>query len=59
MARYESVLDAVGRTPLIGLTRFAEGVRPRIYVKPEWQNPGGSVKDRAALAMLRRAEADG
>ncbi|MEW2516555.1 PLP-dependent cysteine synthase family protein [Actinacidiphila alni] len=59
MARYESVLDTVGGTPLIRLTRAAEGLRPRIYVKPEWQNPGGSVKDRAALWMLRRAEADG
>ncbi|NJP48316.1 PLP-dependent cysteine synthase family protein [Actinacidiphila epipremni] len=59
MARYESVLDAIGGTPLIRLTRAAAGLRPRVYVKPEWQNPGGSVKDRAALAMLRRAEADG
>lgn len=59
MARYESVLESIGGTPLIRLTRVAEGLLPRIYVKPEWQNPGGSVKDRAALAMLRRAEADG
>ncbi|MHA6757590.1 PLP-dependent cysteine synthase family protein [Streptacidiphilus sp. PAMC 29251] len=53
------MLDSIGGTPLIRLTRAAEGLRPRIYVKPEWQNPGGSVKDRAALAMLRQAEADG
>ncbi|MBD0739376.1 PLP-dependent cysteine synthase family protein [Streptomyces sp. CBMA29] len=59
MARYESVLDAIGGTPLIRLTRAAEGLRLRVYVKPEWHDPGGSVKDRAALAMLRRAEADG
>jgi cystathionine beta-synthase len=59
MARYESVLESVGGTPLIRLVRAAEGLRPRIYVKPEWQNPGGSVKDRAAISMLRRAEADG
>jgi cystathionine beta-synthase len=59
MARYESVLDSIGGTPLIRLTRAAAGLRPRVYVKPEWQNPGGSVKDRAALAMLRQAEADG
>ncbi|MFC1431770.1 PLP-dependent cysteine synthase family protein [Streptacidiphilus sp. N1-3] len=59
MARYESVLESIGGTPLIRLTRAAQGLRPRIYVKPEWQNPGGSVKDRAALAMLRQAEADG
>lgn len=59
MASYESVLDTVGGTPLIRLVRSAAGLRPRVYVKPEWQNPGASVKDRAALSMLRRAEADG
>ncbi|MGW5348953.1 PLP-dependent cysteine synthase family protein [Streptomyces sp. NPDC004031] len=59
MASYESLLDAVGGTPLIRLTRAAQGLRPRVYVKPEWQNPGASVKDRAALSMIRRAEADG
>ena len=59
MTRYESVVDAVGGTPLIRLTRSAAHLRPRIYVKPEWQNPGGSVKDRAALSMVRAAEADG
>ncbi|WNI18007.1 PLP-dependent cysteine synthase family protein [Actinacidiphila sp. ITFR-21] len=59
MATYASVLDSIGGTPLIRLTRAAGTLRPRVYVKPEWQNPGGSVKDRAALAMLRRAEADG
>ena len=51
MPRYESVLEAIGGTPLIRLTRSARDLRPRIYVKPEWQNPGGSVKDRAALSM--------
>ncbi|MGW4321339.1 PLP-dependent cysteine synthase family protein [Streptomyces sp. NPDC004684] len=59
MASYESVLDSIGATPLLRLTRSAAGLRPRVYVKPEWQNPGGSVKDRAALSMLRRAEAEG
>ncbi|MFC7752769.1 PLP-dependent cysteine synthase family protein [Tsukamurella soli] len=59
MARYESILETVGGTPLIRLTRAAAGLQPRIYVKPEWQNPGGSVKDRAALSMLRRAESEG
>ncbi|MBT0768169.1 cysteine synthase family protein [Kineosporia sp. J2-2] len=59
MARFESVLDSVGGTPLIRLTRAVAGLRPRIYVKAEWQNPGGGVKDRAALWMLRQAEADG
>jgi cystathionine beta-synthase len=57
MTRYESVVDAVGGTPLIRLTHT--GVRPRIYVKPEWYNPGASSKDRTALSMIRRAEDDG
>lgn len=57
MPRFESLADAVGGTPLIRLTRT--GLRPRIYVKTEWTNPAGSVKDRAALSMLQRALADG
>lgn len=59
MTRYESVIDAIGATPLIRLTRSVAHLRPRIYVKTEAANPGGSVKDRAALWMLRQAEADG
>ncbi len=59
MVRYESVLESIGATPLIRLTRVTEGLRPRIYVKAEGQNPGGGVKDRAALSMLRQAEIDG
>ena len=57
MTRFESIAEAIGGTPLIRLTKT--GLRPRIYVKPEWYNPGGSVKDRAALSMLRAAEASG
>ncbi|MEJ2861897.1 PLP-dependent cysteine synthase family protein [Actinomycetospora flava] len=58
-AVHESVLDAIGATPLIRLRRVAEGLAPRIYVKAEWLNAGGSVKDRAALAMVRAAERSG
>jgi cystathionine beta-synthase len=57
MTRYESVLDAVGGTPLIRLN--STGLPARVYVKPEWYNPGASSKDRTALAMIRAAEADG
>jgi len=56
---YESVLDAVGETPLIRLTRVTAGLAPRVYVKLEHANPGGSVKDRAALAMVLAAERSG
>lgn len=59
MTRFESVVDAVGNTPLIRLTRSVAGLAPKIYVKVEANNPGGSVKDRAALSMIRQAEADG
>ncbi len=47
--------DLVGNTPLVRLTRLAPDPRVRLYAKLEGQNPGGSVKDRAALGMLRGA----
>jgi cystathionine beta-synthase len=59
MAVYESVLDAIGETPLIRLNRLTEGLAVPVYVKAEFLNPGGSVKDRAALNMMRAAERDG
>jgi cysteine synthase B len=55
-----SVLDLIGRTPLVRLRRFereAPGVE--LYAKAEWQNPGGSVKDRAAARMIAEGEASG
>jgi cystathionine beta-synthase len=59
MTVHESVLDAIGDTPLVRLRRLGEGVRPKIYAKLEFQNIGGSVKDRAALSMIRAAEREG
>jgi cysteine synthase B len=55
-----SVLDMIGRTPLVRLHRFERdtpGVE--LYAKAEWQNPGGSVKDRAAARMILDGEATG
>jgi S-sulfo-L-cysteine synthase (O-acetyl-L-serine-dependent) len=55
-----SVLDMIGRTPLVrlrGLERETPGVE--LYAKAEWQNPGGSVKDRAAARMILEGEASG
>ena len=53
-----SVLELVGRTPLVELTRLApDGVR--LYAKLEGQNPTGSIKDRVAKAMIEAAEASG
>jgi cysteine synthase B len=55
------LLDQVGNTPLIRLNRITRDLRPgvEIYAKAEYFNPGGSVKDRAALNMIRTAIADG
>lgn len=58
MAIYESVLDTVGRTPVVKLHRLAPQ-NVELYVKLEAANPMGSVKDRAALAIIEQAEADG
>jgi cysteine synthase len=55
----ESILDLVGRTPLLHLARFAPPPRAAVYAKLEWLNPGGSVKDRAALGMILDAEQRG
>jgi len=63
MARYESLIEATGDTPLVGLPHLSprwDGDRPvRLWAKLEDRNPTGSIKDRAALAMVRAAEADG
>ena len=53
-----AVLKLIGNTPLVELTRLDTG-RCRLFVKLESQNPGGSIKDRIALAMITAAEQDG
>jgi cystathionine beta-synthase len=55
----ESILDLVGNTPLVRLSKVTEGLRPVILAKLEQLNPGGSVKDRIGLAMLEDAERRG
>ena len=55
-----SVFDMIGRTPLVRLHQFErETPRVELYAKAEWQNPGGSVKDRAAARMILEGEASG
>ncbi len=55
-----SVLDLIGRTPLVRLRRFErETPGVELWAKAEWQNPGGSVKDRAAARMILEGEASG
>ncbi len=55
---YKSITDLIGRTPLVEITGI-EGAQARLVVKLERFNPGGSVKDRIALAMIEDAEASG
>jgi cysteine synthase B len=54
-----SLLDLIGNTPLIKLQYLVENPRVEIYGKAEWANPGGSVKDRPALRMIREGERTG
>ncbi len=55
-----SVLDLIGQTPLVRLQHFErETPGVELYAKAEWQNPGGSVKDRAAARMIADGEASG
>src|SRR3954470_3380855 len=55
----DSLLDLVGNTPLVRLRRVTEGLQCQIVAKLETTNPGGSVKDRPAVAMIDAAERDG
>jgi cystathionine beta-synthase len=55
----DSLVDLVGDTPLVRLSRFSAGVAPTILAKVEYMNPGGSVKDRIGLAMVEAAEQAG
>jgi cysteine synthase len=59
MARYSSVLDLIGNTPIVEVSQLSPNPNVRIFAKLESQNPSGSVKDRIAKAMLDEAEADG
>ena len=51
-----NILEAIGRTPLVRLNRINQGLKPQIYVKADYINPGGSVKDRIAITMIDDAE---
>lgn len=56
--KYNSILEAIGNTPHVRLNRLF-GDRCNVFMKLERQNPGGSIKDRIALAMIEAAEKDG
>jgi cysteine synthase B len=57
--RYDSLLDSLGRTPLVGLPRLSPSADVRLWAKMEQYEPTGSIKDRAAFFMVQAAEADG
>ncbi len=57
--RYDSLLDSLGNTPLVGLPRMSPRPDVRLWAKLEDRNPTGSVKDRPALFMIEQAEKDG
>ncbi|AFR06822.1 PLP-dependent cysteine synthase family protein [Nocardiopsis alba] len=57
--RYDSLLDSLGGTPLVGLPRLSPSPEVRLWAKLEDRNPTGSIKDRAAFFMIEQAEKDG
>ncbi|WP_329484857.1 cysteine synthase [Kribbella sp. NBC_01510] len=59
MMRFDSLLDSVGGTPLVGLPKLSPSADVRLWAKLEDHNPTGSIKDRAALRMLIDAEKEG
>jgi cysteine synthase A len=59
MRIYDSILEAIGNTPMVRLNRLAEGVEANVLVKCEYMNPSGSIKDRIARRMILEAEKSG
>lgn len=59
MKLYNSILDLIGHTPIVKLNHLPDPKGASVYIKLESFNPGGSVKDRAALNMINQAEMDG
>ena len=57
--RFDSILQAIGNTPLVRLRGCAPANGAEVWVKLEYRNPTGSMKDRMALAMVEGAERDG
>src|SRR5919198_3567337 len=55
----DPILEAIGHTPLVRLSRIAAGLTPQVVAKVEALNPGGSIKDRVAVALIEAAERDG
>ncbi|MGV2643902.1 pyridoxal-phosphate dependent enzyme, partial [Clostridium perfringens] len=56
---YNGVLELIGKTPILKLNNLIDENSADVYVKLEKYNPGGSIKDRAALGMIEKAEKEG
>jgi cystathionine beta-synthase len=56
---FETILDTIGNTPLIKLNKVTKGLKPLVFVKAEFFNPGGSVKDRIGIEIINDAEKTG
>ena len=59
MTAFSSILETIGRTPLVKLNNITGDIKSSVYVKVEYLNPGGSIKDRVAASMLEAAEKEG
>ncbi|MFZ0284116.1 MAG: pyridoxal-phosphate dependent enzyme, partial [Terriglobales bacterium] len=55
----DDITQLVGETPILKLKKIVPAASAAVYAKLEYLNPGGSVKDRAALGIIQRAEAEG
>ena len=56
---YNNILETIGKTPLVKLNNITKNIKSKIYVKVEYFNPGGSVKDRVGISMIEAAEKEG
>ncbi|MGB9696561.1 MAG: PLP-dependent cysteine synthase family protein [Ignavibacteria bacterium] len=56
---FNNIMEVVGNTPIVKLNSLSKNLKANIYVKLEYMNPGGSVKDRIALYMIEKAEREG
>lgn len=56
---YPNILETIGKTPLVKINKLIDNPNVNLYLKLEGQNPGGSIKDRAALYMIEKAEQSG
>jgi cystathionine beta-synthase len=54
-----NLLDSIGNTPIVKLDHISKGIKPNIWAKLEFMNPGGSIKDRIAKYMVEKAEKEG